>query len=380
MNALWYYAILFLIIWVIALIFRKKLKIEINGPLMMRKTKRMRGYIDSVAKKYGRFWRISMNIGIPVAVIFMVFLFYMLIKSLETVFQAPAVSIIIPGVETGSSVYIPLGYGIIGLATVIIIHEFGHGILARVEGVRIKSIGLLLLAILPGAFVEPNEDDIKKSKRLSKLRIYAAGSIFNLGLAGIALGIFYILSSFFVPNVFYSDGLEIVSVVPNSPSDGILKQGMIIQGINGYPIKNGTDFTEIFNKTKPGDTLKFESDKGTFTVKIGANPSNSSLPYIGIRRQEHLQVNESVSGTYGQAIPWFLFFLTSQLWWIYLLNIGIGTFNLLPMKPLDGGLMFEELLNYITSESGAQKIVYLVSIASFILLALNIGLGFTRFF
>jgi len=380
MNALWYYAILFLTIWIIALIFREKLKIEINGPLMMRKTKRMRGYIDSVAKKYGRFWRISMNIGIPVAVIFMVFLFYMLIKSLETVFQAPAVSIIIPGVETGSSVYIPLGYGIIGLATVIIIHEFGHGILARVEGVRIKSIGLLLLAILPGAFVEPNEDDIKKSKRLSKLRIYAAGSIFNLGLAGIALGIFYILSSFFVPNVFYSDGLEIVSVVPNSPSDGILKQGMIIQGINGYPIKNGTDFTEIFNKTKPGDTLKFESDKGTFTVKIGANPSNSSLPYIGIRRQEHLQVNESVSGTYGQAIPWFLFFLTSQLWWIYLLNIGIGTFNLLPMKPLDGGLMFEELLNYITSESGAQKIVYLVSIASFILLALNIGLGFTRFF
>ncbi len=81
----------------------------------------------------------------------------------------------------------PLGYGLIALVTVIVVHEFAHGILARAEGIRIKSIGVLLLAIIPGAFVEPDEEEVKKANRLSKLRIYAAGSIFNIGFAAIAL-------------------------------------------------------------------------------------------------------------------------------------------------------------------------------------------------
>ena len=42
----------------------------------------------------------------------------------------------------------------------IIIHEFSHGILARVENVKINSIGLLLFAIIPGAFVEPDEEKL----------------------------------------------------------------------------------------------------------------------------------------------------------------------------------------------------------------------------
>ena len=77
--------------------------------------------------------------------------------------------------------------------TVLVVHEFGHGIISRVEGVRIKSIGVLLLAVLPGAFVEPDEEDIEKSKRISKLRIFAAGSIFNLSLAAVALLLTFVI-------------------------------------------------------------------------------------------------------------------------------------------------------------------------------------------
>lgn len=378
MNALWYYAIGFLIIWIIAIIFRDKLKIDIKGPLLMRKTKRMRSLIDSVAQKNPRFWRITMNIGILVAFVFMVFIFYVLITSLESVMQTPAVSIVIPGVETGSAVYVPLIYGVIGVATVVIVHEFGHGILARVEGVRISSIGLLLLAILPGAFVEPNEDDIKKLRRLSKLRIYAAGSIFNLGLAGIALALYYILSVFFIVPVFHAEGLEIVTVVPQSPADGILKDGMIIQKINGYNINNRTSFTEVLNKTKPGDKITFKTNKGTLIIETTSNPNNNTLPYIGIRSQERLVVNESISKVFGNELPWTLFYLTSLLFWICFMNLGIGTFNLLPLKPLDGGLMFEEVLNYITTENSAQIITYIISLLSFILVAINIGSGLLK--
>ena len=177
MNALWYYAIGFILVWVIAILFRKQLKIDIEGPLLMRKTTRLRGFIDSVANKSPRFWRWTMNIGIPVSVFFMGLMVYAIIASLKIMFSTPTVAIVLPGVDIpGSPIFIPLGYGIIALAILMVVHEFGHGIISRVEGVKIKSIGVLMLAILPGAFVEPDEEDVEKSSRISKLRIYAAGS------------------------------------------------------------------------------------------------------------------------------------------------------------------------------------------------------------
>ena len=74
--------------------------------------------------------------------------------SLKTLMDAPTVSLVVPGVEVpGSPIFIPLLAGLIAIATVLIVHEFSHGILSRVEKININSIGLLLFAIIPGAFV-----------------------------------------------------------------------------------------------------------------------------------------------------------------------------------------------------------------------------------
>ena len=105
LNALWYYVIAFVIIWILAFLFKDKLKIDINGPLLMRKTKRLRGFIDSVANRSPRFWRWSMNVGLPVAVFFMGLMLYFLIISLQTLLEAPQVSIILPGVDIPGSRY-----------------------------------------------------------------------------------------------------------------------------------------------------------------------------------------------------------------------------------------------------------------------------------
>jgi len=70
MDILLFYGIVFVLIWTLALLFRKKLKIEVYGPLLMRKTTRMRGFIDRIAQKYSRFWKWSVNIGIPIAFFF----------------------------------------------------------------------------------------------------------------------------------------------------------------------------------------------------------------------------------------------------------------------------------------------------------------------
>ena len=358
LNALWYYVIAFVIIWILAFLFKDKLKIDINGPLLMRRTKRLRGFIDSIANRSPRFWRWSMNVGLPVAVFFMGLMLYFLIISLQTLLEAPQVSIILPGVDIpGSSIFIPLEFGIIALVTVMVVHEFGHGIISRVEGVKIKSIGVLLLAVLPGAFVEPDEEDIQKSKRISKLRIYAAGSVFNLSLAAIALVFTFLIASFVIAPAFHTDGVEITSVVPNSPADGILKQGMVIQSINGIETGNIDNYVQILNQTKVGDTLTFITDQGTLSVTTGVNPNNSTRGYIGIRSQPHLTVKDNIANIFGEGIPWFFYNLKDLLYWIFLLNFAVGTFNLLPMKPLDGGLILEELLSYKLSENRVQKII-----------------------
>jgi len=377
-DALWFYAIAFVVIWVLAILFKDKLKIDINGPLLMRRTTRMRDFIDSIAQKSPRFWRVYMNIGIPVSVFFMGLMIVALILSLKTFLQAPAASPILPGVDyPGNPVFLPLGYGLIGLVTVLVVHEFAHGILARVEGIKIKSIGVALFAILPGAFVEPDEEGVKKASRLSKLRIYAAGSIFNLFLAAISLVILFVLSSFLIPATFQSDGILVSSVVPNSPSDSVLKEGMVIYNVNGKEIKNYTDYVAVRNRTKIGDTLTFKTDQGTFTIKTDANPNNSTAAYAGFRPTEHLVVNKDVSNSYGDKIPWILIVLGELFKWIGFLNLAVGTFNLLPMKPLDGGLIFEEILSYKLAKERVKPIVNSISYVLIAFLIVNIvyGLG-----
>ncbi len=408
LNVLWYYAIAFIIIWVVALLFKDRLKIDIEGPIMMRRTQRLRDFIDSVAMKSPRSWRLIMNIGVPLSFFFMAVIVGIIIYSLPTTFTNPQLQLVLPGVDIpGSPVLIPLGYGIVALMTVLIVHEFGHGIISRVEGVKIDSIGVLLLAILPGAFVEPNEEDVQKSERIQKLRIYAAGSIFNMILAAISLIIVLLLSLMIFSSVFigipgiaipgtdlktptigqnvgpifpvfHNNGIEITSVVPNSPAEGILPPGTIIQSVNGVDVSNLNNYVAVLNQTRIGENVSFQTTTGNYTVKAGVNPDNASRGYIGIRSQENIVVNSNVAKTVGTQIPWFIYTIQQLFLWIFLLNFSVGIFNLLPMKPLDGGLLLEELLGYKLSESKVHKIMTPLSYILIVLIVTLVGYSLVR--
>ncbi|MDO5835045.1 MAG: site-2 protease family protein [Methanobacterium sp.] len=377
MDVLLYYAIFFVSIYILAIVFRDKLKVDVYGPLLMRRTKKMRGLIDYIANLSPKFWRWSMNVGIPITVLGMAFMVYTIILSLEVMFQKPTTALLLPGVDIpGSPIFIPIFAGIIALILLMVVHEFGHGILARAQGVGIKSIGVILLAILPGAFVELDEEDVEKAKRSVKLRIYAAGSMFNLGLAAIAWVVVIVLTSSFIPYAFQSDGLKIISVTPNGPSEGILQEGMIVTSINGYSVNNRTAYTElILNKTKPGDQMTYVTDKGTYTITATGQPSNQSIAYPGTRSETHLVVKPDVAQNFGEIIPWFLYNLADVCYWIYALNLMVGLFNLLPMKPLDGGHIFEELLRYKVPENITGKIVSSVSWVMIAIVAILIIYG-----
>lgn len=346
MNVLWYYAIGFIIVWVLAFLLKGKYNITIDGIVLMLKTEKLEHMITRIANISPRFWKYLINLSIPLGIFFMILMLVSLIISLQMMFKTPTVSLILPGVDIpGSPIYIPFVTGFIALATVLIIHEGGHGVLARAEGVSIDSVGLILLAIIPGAFVEPNENEIKKLNTWSKIRIYFAGPMFNITLCLIALIITAGIGGFMASEDLYtSDGMEISSVIPASPAEGVLSEGMVINQINGINTNNYSAYTKYLNTTHVGDNLTFTTDKGTYLLITSSNPNNASLSYIGIRSSQHEVVSDNAKAKYGTIIPAILPTINEIFYYIFFLNFAVGTFNLLPMKPLDGGLILEEIL------------------------------------
>ena len=380
MNGIWYYLIAFILIWILSLTFKKQLSnhgFEIEFPVIMWKTKRLTGFIDRIVKISPKFWRWFMNFGIVICYIAMFLMTYLLLQSITTIVEAPQVSIILPGVEMpGSTIFVPFGYGILALATVIIVHEFSHGILSRTEGIKIDSIGLLLFTILPGAFVEPDEEELKESSKLSRLRVYGAGSMANITLAVIAILICSAISTMVIPHDFSEDGIEINRVVEGSPADGILKEGMVLKAIDNKSIDSPTDYMSIVSNTTPNTNLSISTDEGEYILTLDKNPNNQSRGYIGIQAQKHYEIDPDVSNVWGNTLPWVWFSIFELFQWIFLLNLGVGLFNLLPMKPLDGGHMLEILLSYKLKEETYKPIVKAVSIILAIIIISSIIFSF----
>lgn len=375
MNGIYYYLIAFAVIWILVGIFHEKLSnhgVELNFPVIMWKTKRLRGLISRISNFSPTFWRWFMNVGIFVAFGAMIFITGTLISSIPSVFDTPAVSIVIPGVDIpGSPIYVPLLYGLIALATVLIVHEFSHGIQSVGEKIPIKSIGLLLFAIIPGAFVEPDEDELKKAKKSSRLRVYAAGSIANICLALIAI-LLVSLISVGIPSFFAEDGIAIDRVVPDSPSDGVLKEGMILESIDNQKINDSDNYVDIVSSYKPGDNVTVQTNQGTYSITLDKNPNNESRGYFGIQANKHFEL---VNDSFG-PVPWILFELLELFQWVFMLNLGIGLFNLLPLKPLDGGYMLEILLSYKLSEETVKPIVNALSAVMAMIIVFSLVAGF----
>jgi len=63
------------------------------------------------------------------------------------------------------------------------------------------------------------------------------------------------------------------------------------------------------------------------------------------------------------VLSWF----SGLFGWVFALNIGIGVFNLFPIKPLDGGLMLEEVIKHFYR---GKKVKYLINVVSLIMLCL----------
>lgn len=380
MNGIYYYLIAFIVIWILAFGLKNKLTnhgFEIQFPLIMWRTEKFKNFIKRMANLSPKFWKWFMNIGIVISYIAMIYITWTLVSSLSSMLETPSVSLVIPGVEMpGSSIYVPLGYGLIALATVLIVHEFSHGILAIVEKINVKSVGLMLFAILPGAFMEPDEEEMKEANKSSKLRIYAAGSMANITLAVMALLIVSAVGFYVIPSTFEEDGIEVDRLVGDSPASKVLKEGMIIESIDNHKVHDSNSYVNAVNNLKPGQNITIGTNEGDYSIILDKNPNNESKGYMGIQAAKHYELNDGVASIYGDTLPWIWFGVLELFQWICILNLGIGLFNLLPLKPLDGGHMFETLLSYKLPKYFYKPIVNSLSLILGMIIIFSIVYGF----
>lgn len=312
----------------------------------------------------------------------------------------PEVALLLPGINP----IIPLAYiwyVILALAIAIVVHEFSHGILAFVGRLKVKSLGILYLILPIGAFCEPDEEQLRNADTAKRMRVFAAGPLSNFVVAFIFLLLF---SFVFMSAVQPLDGADVFYVYDDTPAKEIgLTTGSVITNINDTEIKNIDEFKRAMENTIPNQIVNItyitkrnivnkqvnltnaydfyfrytdekinESYKNESFLGIGFNPYTSeyitslknplthNIPY-GFLNLYALPLFGYIAGYNPIASPFtdsynitgplsiiptdIFWMIVTALYWIFWLNLLVGVFNVLPMIPLDGGFLFNDVIN-----------------------------------
>ncbi|RLI99447.1 MAG: hypothetical protein DRP03_03485 [Candidatus Aenigmatarchaeota archaeon] len=307
----------------------------------MRRTKKFLHLLDKTAKICPRLWNFVAYTGVVVA--FYLFISGILIFShafmlvIQKEIKGPTGGIVIPSpsprFEIGYGyVLIPFWFFIFLLPLIVIPHEMLHGIIARLERIKIKSTGIIFLLFIPGgAFVEQDEKEFENASTLSKIKVASAGSFANFTMFLIIL----VIANALWPVLADPSAIYLLNVTKDTAAyNAGLRPGMIIRGFDSQPVK--TSFSAIYMPPQkhPGENISVETDSGTFVLTLGKHPRNESIGYMGI-----------------SYMPLYRSPLTRDivvfLRWLLLFEYWVAMFNMLPLYPLDGGLIMKSIAQHL---------------------------------
>lgn len=357
------------------LIFLDRDKVQRHFILFYRRTENGIEYIDLIARSAPRFWKfyglaaaIVGIISVPAALALIGYTFFNMVntRSLE---EGP--SLVLPGTtdqpqfQAGVS-FIPAEYWVIGIAILMFVHEMSHGIIARAEGFELNSVGWIVLGIIPGAFVEPKGEKMlpgpdgeiesdgavtgmwEQGDWKSRIKVLAGGSFANYLTAGV-----FLLLSMGIVGVVASNSGVIYTAQNGFPAKQAGMNNGTLNYVDGMKIDDLKDLQEASDQLEVNQTIDVRTSEGNFSMVTVEHPTNSGDGYIGIQVGQ-TQVIKDQYEEYRSGLVWF----TTMLSTIALLNFLIGVFNMLPIKPLDGGLIVE---TFITEFSGEHNLKFLHS-------------------
>ena len=378
-----------LIAWVVIVIAAKGLRLDKHGfsikaySLTYRNTQVNTTLVRMLGRTRLGIW-IFANVSVVAGFAMMGFAFWFLLNNIVNYFVSKPdfaeLTVLIPGVTLTSASSI--AYFLLSIPIVLVIHEGAHGIVAALEKIRIKTGGFAIFIAMFAGFVEPDEDEFNKAKKISRLRVIGAGATANVAFA-MVLGLILLTNPFFalvlpepLLSLFYElpEGVMVLSVMEGSgaESSGMLAND-IITSIDGSRIHSPVDFPQL----SPGQTAEVTVSRAgqdvTFDILVMESPDNAEIGLIGIMRDNSLAHKPVLN-----FIEWGDPAISIFLLWLWMISFFIGIINMLPLPILDGGKFVHILLEGKASEKAVNAIMWGVYAFTFAIFVLNIALSYMK--
>ena len=380
-----------LLVWGAILLTAKALKLDKRGVNLKfySLVYKNAGVQDVLVRMLGRTRRgvsIFANVSVVAGFLMMGFAFWFLLDNVAKYFVEPQefaeLTVLIPGV-TLTSVH-SIAYFLLSIPIVLVMHEGAHGIVAALERIRIKTGGFAVLVLLVAGFVEPDEDEFKRARKISRLRVIGAGATSNVLFAG-ALGVILLTNPMFalvVPEpllgTFYEspEGVMVQSVIEGmGAEDAGMMAGDIITGVGDIDILRPEHFVDL--GLSPGDVVTIavlrDGVSMEFVVEIMGSPDDPERGLIGIMRDTAFAYKPVLD-----FIQWGDPQLSLFLVWLWMISFFIGIINMLPLPILDGGKFVETIIEGRMAERTATTVMYAIYAFTFALFALNIALSYLK--
>ncbi len=375
--------------WVVVVIVAKAIKLDRHGfsitPYSLTyKNASVNSVLIRMLGRTKRGIRIFADVSVVAGFLMMGFAFWFLLNNVANFFVAQdefsELTVLIPGVTLTSASSIM--YFLLSIPIVLVIHEGAHGIVAALERIKIKTGGFAVFIALFAGFVEPDEDEFKKAKRVSKLRVIGAGATSNVIFA-FALGAILLTNPFFalvMPEPllgwFYElpEGVLVLSIIEGSGAESVgMQTGDIITSINDKGILSPVDFPQL----APGQNAQVEvlrdGQQILFDVPITPSPDDPERGLIGIMRDNSLAYTPVMN-----FIEWNDPAVSMFLLWLWMISFFIGIINMLPLPILDGGKFIHSILEEKISERAVTITMIGIYAFTFVVFILNIALSYVK--
>ena len=378
-----------LIAWVVILAIAKALKLEKHGFTVKAysltyKNTQVQSALSKMLTRTKRGIRVFADVSVIAGFLMMGFAFWFLLANIANFFVEPTefaeLTVLIPGVTLTSASAIL--YFLLSIPIVLVMHEGAHGIVATLEKIKIKTGGFAIFIALFAGFVEPDEEEFDKAKKISKLRVIGAGATSNV-LFAFVLGAILLTNPLFaliLPEPFLEwfydapDGVGIISIIEGSGAEKAgLQKNDVITGIDGIPIITPVDFQKA--DLKPGDvvtvTVQRDGQLLQLPVEIMPSPDDPDKGLVGIMRDSAFYKPVYNFIEWDPQVSMFLL-------WLWMISFFIGIINMLPLPILDGGKFIYTIIEKKASERKINAIMFSIYGITFVIFGLNIALSYMK--
>jgi len=380
-----------LIAWVVIFVTAKALKLErfgftIKPYSLTYKNYKVQSALSKMLTRTKRGIRVFADVSVVAGFLMMGFAFWFLLANISNYFVEPTefaeLTVLIPGVTLTSAWAIL--YFLLSIPIVLVVHEGAHGIVATLEKIKIKNGGFAIFIALFAGFVEPDEEDFDKAKKISRLRVIGAGATSNVIFA-FALGAILLTNPMFAMilpepflGLFYEspEGVLVLSVIEGGGAEQAgIKENDIISKINDVRIVSPIDFQKI--NLIPGEvvnvTVLRDGQEIVFPVTIMPAPEDPERGLVGIMRDNNLSF-KPIYNYIEWNNPQFSMFLL----WLWMISFFIGIINMLPLPILDGGKFIHTIIDKRFSEKSVNGAMLAIYAFTFIIFGLNIALSYMK--